>query len=430
MWFTTLLSRSGKVVSKPERRLPPGKRRVSYRPSLEGLEERTVPSYVFTTIDVPNGSNNAAWGINSRGDVVGSYTDAFAGHGFLLSQGQYTNIDAPNAISTLAVGINSRGNVVGIYADASFVSHGFLLSGGQYTTIDPPSAGFPGAVATGINASGSIVGSYIDTNGVNHGFLFSGGQYTTLDDPDGVYGTITNGINAAGQIVGFYFDANFGIHGFLLSHGQYTTLDNPNATFGSGALGINDHGQIVGGYFDANSTEHGFLLSGGQYTTIDNPNGAIGTETDGINNSGQIVGPYYDVTGHAFLATPAHGASVLSGPRVATGLSGSIGSDGRMEHGQSMNSISLAHTRIQTQARIAAIRSGAVLGHGLGHTIPVPSTITITAPTGNINATSMESQGMGTRTILAAAPASKNHHTNVDQVFARKDNPFDPGFVV
>jgi hypothetical protein len=311
-------------------------RRHSFVPKIETLEDRTVPSggYVFQTIDPPQASQlSVPTLINSRGDIVGLYTDASSVfHGYLLSGGQYTTLDDPNAGTgagqgTVAAGINAFGNITGAYLDANSVLHGYLLSGGQYTTLDDPNAGtgaLQGTEAATSNASGSIVGVYFDANSVFHGFLLSGGQYTTLDDPNAGtgagQGTNAQGNNAAGVIVGFYFDANSVQHGFLLSGGQYTTIDDPAGVLGSAATGLNDHGQITGVYIDANGLSHGFLLSDGQYTTLDDPAGVLGNGADSINNSGKVVGVYADANGvtHGYLATKAHGNSAIGSPSTAS----------------------------------------------------------------------------------------------------------------
>jgi probable HAF family extracellular repeat protein len=300
------------------------------RPDLEVLEDRTVPSYLFQTIDPPSAGQaffqgSFATGINSSGEIVGSYTDANqVTHGYLLSGGQYTTLDDPNAGgTTTARGINDRGQIVGTYfGNLGTGLHGFVLDHGQYTTIDDPDA-IPGSTqAGGINASGTIVGTYLDHNVVVHGYVLSHGQCTTLDDPDAgtgvVQGTYALGINASGQIVGFYVDANYAFHGYVLSGGKYTTIDAPDAApeffQGTTASGINDRGQIVGGYTDANFVNHGFLLSDGRYTVLDDPNASDtgffmpGTVASGINASGQIVGAYTDANSvnHGFLAAPTH----------------------------------------------------------------------------------------------------------------------------
>src|SRR5436190_16127525 len=101
----------------------------------------------FTTIDFPGAILTNAFGINTRGDIVGNYVNADkSDHGFLLSGGQYSTIDFPGATTTEAFTINPRGDVGGVYITAG-VTHGFLLSGGQFTTID-----FPGAPTAEVGA--------------------------------------------------------------------------------------------------------------------------------------------------------------------------------------------------------------------------------------------------------------------------------------
>jgi probable HAF family extracellular repeat protein len=338
MSLSALFHRLGHGFRSRRRRRSPA---WGYRPRLEALEDRTVPSggYVFTNFDDPSagsgpGQGIEVGGINDRGQIVGAtVVNLTITHGFLLSHGQFTTIDDPNAVlGTGASDINASGQIVGLYFDANNVSHGYLLSHGQFTTIDDPNAGTgpgQGTEVQGINASGQMVGTYVDAGSVEHGFLLSGGRFTTIDDPNAgagfEQGTEAAGINAAGQIVGKYFDANNVNHGFLLSGGQFTTLDDPNAGTGplqgtlSGA--INNHGQIVGFFADATGLLHGFLLSDGQYTTLDDPNagtnasvGEEGTLASKITDSGRIVGWYIDsnLAPHGFVARPDHCDSLVA----------------------------------------------------------------------------------------------------------------------
>jgi probable HAF family extracellular repeat protein len=287
-----------------------------------------VPSgaYTFQIINDPSGTTGIqGGGINSRGDVVGRFSDDnYAVHGFLRSPaGNYTNFDAPNGVgNTFANGINDRGQIVGSFGDLSDLGfHGFLRSrDGEYTNFDDPN-GVGSTFANGINNQGKIVGYYVVYSsqgfGTQHGFLRSDGQYTNIDYPNAV-GSGAQGMNDRGQIVGFYVinpNSQFGEHGFLLSGGQYTTLDDPNAVLGAIATGINDRGQIVGYYFDANDFAHGFLLSDGQYTTVDVPN-SPDTLPFGINDSGKISG---QSDFGVFLATPQDGGVAHGDP----GLKGS-----------------------------------------------------------------------------------------------------------
>jgi hypothetical protein len=128
-------------------------------------------SDTFTTIDFPRPANRTLiFGINPRGDIVGTYRIGRVFHVFLLSGGEFTSIDFPGArFDTEAIGINPGGDIVGEYASAD-VTHGFLLSGGEFTSIDFPGAS--GTVASGINPRGGIVGFYVSA-GVGHGFLLS-----------------------------------------------------------------------------------------------------------------------------------------------------------------------------------------------------------------------------------------------------------------
>src|SRR3989442_16011144 len=61
----------------------------------------------FTAIDFPGAASTQAWGVNNRGDIVGTYTLADKStHGFLLaSDGKFTSIDFAGAAYTLANGI-------------------------------------------------------------------------------------------------------------------------------------------------------------------------------------------------------------------------------------------------------------------------------------------------------------------------------------
>ena len=210
--------------------------------------------YSYVTLDDPSATENTfAYGINSLGQIVGTFSVSYNYsyyQGFLYSSGTWTTLDDPNAGNgsdegTFAQAINDSGQIVGFYWDSNYGLHGFLYSNGTWTTLDDPSS--DGATqAFGINATGEIVGTF--WNGINdaHGFLYNNGTWTTLADPSAVYETQASGINDSGQIVGYYLDSNFADHGFLYSSGTWTTLDDPNAGNGSGegtfAQGINDFG--------------------------------------------------------------------------------------------------------------------------------------------------------------------------------------------
>ena len=288
------------------------------REVLNSVESYAPPQWTFTRIDVPNGSDTEALGINASGQIVGSYVDSNGrGHGFLLDNDTFTTIDPPGAVFTQAVGINGSGHIVGHYQDSSFADHGFLLDRGReedrdtFITIDVPGA--PATQALGINASGQIVGVYRDSSGTGHGFLLNRARkeedrhtFITIDVP-GATRTEAFGINSRGQIVGLYV-AGSTFHGFLLDRGReedrdtFTTIDVPGAT-STEAFGINPAGHIVGFYDDSTGMGHGFLLAGGIFTTIDFPEATFSTSAVGINPAGEIVGQYIATNGtHGFVA--------------------------------------------------------------------------------------------------------------------------------
>jgi uncharacterized membrane protein len=275
------------------------------RLGIEILEDRTVPSFVFTTIDVPGATLTDINGINNSGQIVGSYTAAGLTHGFLLSDDDYITLDVPGATSTAAWDINDAGEIAGSYI-AGGATHAFVLSDGTFTTFD-----FPGSTRTmprGISDSGAIVGEYT-ASGVLHGFLLAGGEFTTIDVPGATFTSYASEINNAGEIVG-RFDIPGTNSGFVLSGGTFAEIVVPGTT-SSAALGINDSGQIVGGY-TAGGIRHGYLLNEGDYTPFDVPDSTFTTPRK-INDSGLIVGGYGSGgTTHGFITTAEPAARVES----------------------------------------------------------------------------------------------------------------------
>jgi uncharacterized membrane protein len=136
-------------------------------------------------------------------------------------KGAVTIFDAPNVcqtsnstIGTIATGINPRGTIVGSYTDATCMHYqGFLRSpDGTFTTIEVPGA--TDTNASVINPAGAIAGSYVNSIG-SFGFYRSpSGRFTAYTGPGGAVPSVT-AINPAGTITGYYVDANFVAHGYL-----------------------------------------------------------------------------------------------------------------------------------------------------------------------------------------------------------------------
>jgi probable HAF family extracellular repeat protein len=119
----------------------------------------------------------------------------------------------PGASSTRANGINSRGQIAGSYTDAAKVNHGFVFSDGVFTTFDFPSPGTTIGYLT-INPQGDLAGVFKNSAG-DHGFVLSAGNLSTIDFP-GAKWTHVHGLNAAGEIAGMYGDQAGKTHGYGL----------------------------------------------------------------------------------------------------------------------------------------------------------------------------------------------------------------------
>jgi probable HAF family extracellular repeat protein len=126
------------------------------------IDHARAIEYTFTPIDVPGATFTNAFGINNRGQIVGSFFDATGSHGFLNTDGTFTPIDVSGATFTFASGINNRGQIVGGFGNATG-NHGFLNTDGTFTAIDVPGATF--TFASGINNRGQIVGGFGNATG-------------------------------------------------------------------------------------------------------------------------------------------------------------------------------------------------------------------------------------------------------------------------
>ena len=78
----------------------------------------------YTSIDVPGAISTDPSGINSSGEIVGTYTDASnIVHGFRLDHGVLATIDYPGATNTTEISINTRGDVAGFFLDSASQWH-------------------------------------------------------------------------------------------------------------------------------------------------------------------------------------------------------------------------------------------------------------------------------------------------------------------
>jgi uncharacterized membrane protein len=269
-----------------------------------GAGERSLR---FTAIDFPGAIATTAFGINERGEVVGSYTDSSnKTHGFVQIGEVFRSVDFPGALMTRARGISPAGEIVGNYrlpGEPLVNAHGYLLTrDGQFRRVD-----FPGHVNTipqRIGPDGTILGCYHDTDTMDtmHGIVVRGDELAEFATPASMH----NGATPGGKIiVGLYTDTTGHGRAYLLkSDGKFVPFDAPDSTSTAG-WDINPARRAVGVYQDAAGRSHGFVVDRHwNFATLDYP-GATLTRAFGINPRGYVVGDYVDAANrtHGFLAS-------------------------------------------------------------------------------------------------------------------------------
>jgi uncharacterized membrane protein len=275
--------------------------------SVVTVSELASEDYVgaFESIDVPGAVGTRAFGINARGDIVGSFTDSTGTHGFVRRGGEFTTLDYPGALTTEAWGINPSGDIIGRYTRGGFGGVlGFLWSHGTYSDISIPNHFI--TLPTKIGASGEIVGCFHDTSSLGdmYGYVQRGDKVTTFGLPSVAVPTgssaMHNGVVPGGQIiVGLTFPTATTSRGYVLTPDGLTLVDFPGSTV-TQLWDVNPAGTVVGQYTAAGRT-NGFYVEGSEYETIDVP-GSRMTVARGINPEGDIVGMYTDASGaHGFV---------------------------------------------------------------------------------------------------------------------------------
>ena len=224
----------------------------------------------YVSFDYLNESATSGRGINDHGDHVGFYRDAGgANRAYVCWRGRSdpepfdlaTAVFAPNAsmINNACFGVNNRGRVVGVVTDANGM-FGFIARGRQGSTgkgfdrkFAPP--GWTRSNARAINSFGDVIGTYVQ-GGKRHGFVALSPALTeTPFDYPGAVETIGAGINDKRGVVGSYVDATGGTHGYTgwiddigILHAA-TQFDIPYA-IETRLDGIAADGTVIGSYVD------------------------------------------------------------------------------------------------------------------------------------------------------------------------------------
>ena len=252
----------------------------------------------YARIAFPASTSTVAYGINSKGDVSGYYTDTNNNfHGFLLRSGKYTSIDYPGSTSTIVYGLNDSDDVVGFSANSDV---GFVY---QSSTQSFTELTYPGASATipaAINNAGLVCGSFGPVS-YSAGFEFDGSTYTEILPP-GAFLAFLNGVDSRGACVGNWASFLRKSGNFSFHDGRYSHIKIPAYKL---VWGVNPAGTaFVGSWRVGANSQIGFLYQNQIFQKIRVP-GSTGTIAYGINSAGAVVGAYGDLSGQwGFLWTP------------------------------------------------------------------------------------------------------------------------------
>jgi probable HAF family extracellular repeat protein len=278
----------------------------------------------FTTLDFPGAAWTQANGISRGGPlgrsvhIVGRYLEGIFTHGFLFSGGEFTALDVPHGYNTAAYGINGRGQIVGTYESADGRTESFEYESGTYTQFSLCESVGARSVF-GINNAGSVVGSSRPAT-PRVGFEYDAvrDQCEPAAKPSGKdgYDLELFGINDSGRCVGSLAGPeNGGSPAVGISF--ETILDVPAEVVAPNATttvlrGVSDRG-FVCGYAD----NHAFIIdASGAFTVFDHPD-AVTTvayglvdpipELAAVNAGFEVVGFYRPSGGetefHGFVAT-------------------------------------------------------------------------------------------------------------------------------
>jgi hypothetical protein len=125
----------------------------------------------FVPVSLPvHADGVTATGVNDRGVVSGFYSIGKITRGFVMSHGRLTTLRYGGDSNTQALGLDSAGDVVGSYADAAGHTHGFVLSRGRARRVDVPHRDGD-TVVNGLNDRGQAVGFITEPGGRTEGFV-------------------------------------------------------------------------------------------------------------------------------------------------------------------------------------------------------------------------------------------------------------------
>jgi probable HAF family extracellular repeat protein len=241
------------------------------------------------------------YGINDRGEVVGTTDEGAKWRAFTYADGTLHKLDTsslPNwAWDTSGRAINDAGMIIGETSNM-IGEHGraFVYNNGQATIIE--SFGGSWTWPRALSNTGYVVGDSTTTAGPPlgedyHAFLFKDGTAADLGTLGGARSSGLD-VNDAGQVVGW---AGTGIgpeHPVLYQDGKMTDLGTLGGDWGE-ALGINNAGMAVGVYGRTGTQgRHAFLYLNGQIadlsSLVGDADGWDVVSASEINDRQQILG--------------------------------------------------------------------------------------------------------------------------------------------
>ncbi len=281
--LSTLLQSVRRPFLRPERRAA---RKATFRPMLETLENREVPS-VSSTL------NN----VLAQGDVVS-----------LQANGRLTRTDTAgttvldDGAGSIAVGVDASGRQA-LY-DLKTNGHLYAYGAGGFVLLDDGT----GSIASGVNGFGRQALYDLKVNGQL--YAYGTGGFVLLDKQTQ---TIASGVDAFGRQALYDLETN----GYLYAYGTggFVLLDNQA---GSIAAGVDASGHQA--LYDLKNNDHLYVYDTRGFGLLDDGTGSI---TTGIDASGRQA--LYDLKVNGQLYAYGTGGFVLLDNQtqtVTTGIDG------------------------------------------------------------------------------------------------------------